>query len=115
MILVRVVRSLVAHTHTHTKQGNAAEMTESIGLLDDVSATLTSEKHFPSRVTVKDASARKMPALARNLYRVFSYAHDKHHDIFLAFEAQTALCKRFVSFAEKYEFMDPVDLSIPLA
>jgi len=93
---------------------DVSAMSEAIGVLDGVTTTLTSEKYFPSRVTVQDASMRKLPGLARKLYKVFEYAHDNHAAEFQSFEEEHHLCARFHTFAEKYSYMDPDDLDIKL-
>lgn len=94
--------------------GDVEALSETLSILDGANATLTAEKHFPSRVTVSEASMRKLPGLARKLYRVLQYAHSTHGSAFQAHETSHKVCARFHAFAEKYQYMDPADLDIQL-
>mmetsp|Transcript_14756 Transcript_14756/g.20692 ORF Transcript_14756/g.20692 Transcript_14756/m.20692 type:complete len:141 (+) Transcript_14756:31-453(+) len=82
--------------------------------LDHAIGQLCSAKYFESRVNVPDSSAKKLPSLARRLYRIFGHTYFQHREIFDEFEAKSSLCKRFHAFVVQYDLMKADSLDIPL-
>ena len=82
--------------------------------LDGAASLLNSNKYFPSRVTIKEASVGKLGSVCRRVYRIFSHAYYHHRSIYDEFEDSTFLCRRFSVFALKYEFMTGDNLIVPI-
>eukprot|EP00037_Helgoeca_nana_P012511 m.113823 g.113823 ORF g.113823 m.113823 type:complete len:205 (+) comp21488_c0_seq3:48-662(+) len=88
-------------------------MTYITNTLDHAIGQLCSVKYFESRANVPDASVKRLPSLARRLYRIFSHAYFQHREVFDDFEANTSLCKRFHAFVVMYNIMKADSLDIP--
>lgn len=82
--------------------------------LDGAAALLNSNKYFPSRVTIKEASVAKLGSVCRRVYRIFSHAYYHHKSIYDEFENESFLCKRFSVFSIKYELMSIENLIVPI-
>lgn len=83
--------------------------------LDGAAALLNSNKYFPSRVTIKEASVAKLGSVCRRVYRIFSHAYYHHKAIYDDFENESFLCKRFSVFSIKYDLMSIENLIVPIA
>ena len=81
--------------------------------VDHATAFFTSDKHFPSRVTVKEGSAKMFSTWIRRLYRIFAFAYFVHPEVFNAFEDKTHLCERYTRFSLMYKLMTSSQLIIP--
>eukprot|EP00035_Acanthoeca_spectabilis_P022357 m.443263 g.443263 ORF g.443263 m.443263 type:complete len:205 (-) comp18946_c0_seq1:1334-1948(-) len=81
--------------------------------LDHAIGQLCSSKYFDSRINIPDASAKKLPSLARRLYRIFGHAYFQHREVFNEFEAKTSLCKRFHLLVTRFGIMKADSLDIP--
>jgi hypothetical protein len=75
---------------------------------------LNSSKYFPSRVSMKQTSVAKLGSISRRVYRIFSHAFYHHKHIFLDFENQTQLCRRFSKFVLAYNLMPADTLIVPV-
>ena len=81
--------------------------------LDSTAAILNSNKLFPSRVNIPDASVKHFGSIVRRLYRIFAHAYYHHHDLFVAFENATALTERFTYFSLSFNLIQTKLLNIP--
>ncbi|CAG5112204.1 Oidioi.mRNA.OKI2018_I69.chr2.g6447.t1.cds [Oikopleura dioica] len=82
--------------------------------LDGAALLLNSSKYFPSRVSMKQTSVAKLGSISRRIYRIFSHAFYHHKPIFLDFENQTQLCRRFSKFVLTYNLMPAETLIVPV-
>lgn len=82
--------------------------------LDGAACLLNSNKYFPSRVSIKEASVCKLASVCRRVYRIFSHAYFHHRTIFDEFENATHLCRRFTTFVLKYNLMSKENLIVPI-
>lgn len=82
--------------------------------LDGAALLLNSSKYFPSRVSMKQTSVAKLGSISRRVYRIFSHAFYHHKHIFLDFENQTQLCRRFSKFVLAYNLMPAETLIVPV-
>jgi hypothetical protein len=82
--------------------------------LDGAASLLNSNKYFPSRVSIRDASLQKLNSVCRRVYRIFSHAFYHHRTIYDEFEDATCLCKRFSVFVMKYNLMPRDSLIVPI-
>ena len=99
--------------HRQPKECSALDYT--LHTLHGASSLLNSNKHFPSRVSIKDNSAQKLSSVARRIYRIFSHAYFHHRQLFDDFESRTCLCKRFTRYVIKYDLMTSDNLIVPLS
>lgn len=99
--------------HRQPKECSALDYT--LHTLHGASSLLNSNKHFPSRVSIKDNSAQKLSSVARRIYRIFSHAYFHHRQLFDEFEEKTCLCKRFTRYVIKYDLMTSDNLIVPLS
>ncbi|KAG4304708.1 hypothetical protein PORY_001761, partial [Pneumocystis oryctolagi] len=72
--------------------------------LDNATTLLCSNKYFPSKMSVPVSSTRHFSSIMRRLYRIFSHAWCKHHDVFWKVENETSLYRRFMAVSEHYHF-----------
>ena len=71
----------------HTSPSACSAIDYILHTIDSAWLVLTSNKVFPSRVSIAAGSASQhLSALARRLYRVFAHAWFSHRDIFIDFE-----------------------------
>merc|ERR1711953_477978 len=82
--------------------------------LDGAACLLNSNKYFPSRVSIKESSVAKLGSVCRRVYRIFSHAYFHHKPIFLDFENQAQLCRRFSKFVLTYNLMPAETLIVPV-
>jgi len=57
--------------------------------LDGAACLLNSNKYFPSRVSIKEASVDKLGSVCRRVYRIFSHAYFHHRPLFDEYENET--------------------------
>ena len=69
--------------------------------LDSAAATLSNPSSFPAsdRAVVSKSSLKLVESQARRLYRLFPHAYFHHRDVFVKFENETYLLRRFLEFA----------------
>jgi len=82
--------------------------------LDGAACLLNSNKYFPSRVSIKEASVDKLGSVCRRVYRIFSHAYFHHRGLFDEYENETLLCRRFTVFVRKYALMSKDNLIVPI-
>jgi hypothetical protein len=99
--------------HKQPRECSALDYT--LHTLHGASSLLNSNKHFPSRVSIKENSAQKLSSVARRIYRIFSHAYFHHRQLFDDFEEKTYLCKRFTRYVIKYNLMTAENLIVPLS
>lgn len=99
--------------HRQPKECSALDYT--LHTLHGAASLLNSNKHFPSRVSIKENSAQKLSSVARRIYRIFSHAYCHHRTLFNDFEEKTYLCKRFTRYVIKYGLMTNDNLIVPLS
>ena len=99
--------------HRQPKECSALDYT--LHTLHGAASLLNSNKHFPSRVSIKENSAQKLSSVARRIYRIFSHAYCHHRTLFNDFEEKTYLCKRFTRYVIKYDLMTTDNLIVPLS
>uniref|UniRef100_A0A914HAK2 Uncharacterized protein n=1 Tax=Globodera rostochiensis TaxID=31243 RepID=A0A914HAK2_GLORO len=98
--------------HKNPKECSAIDYTRHT--LDGAASLLNSNRYFPSRATIKESSIAKIGSVCRRLYRIFSHAYFHHRTIFDAFEEETALCRRFTKFVQKYQLIAVEHLIVPM-
>jgi hypothetical protein len=59
------------------------------------------------------SQVKKLPSLARRLYRIFGHAYFQHRDVFDKFESETSLCKRFHALVVAFDIMKASHFDIP--
>uniref|UniRef100_A0A8C6QD45 MOB-like protein phocein n=1 Tax=Nannospalax galili TaxID=1026970 RepID=A0A8C6QD45_NANGA len=75
--------------------------------LDGAACLLNSNKHFLSRVSIKESSVAKLGSVCHRIYRIFSHIFDEY-------ENETFLCHRFTKFVMKYNLMSKDNLIVPI-
>ena len=98
----------------HHKPKECSALDYTLHTLDGAAALLNSNKHFPSRVSVKESSVQRLSSVARRLYRIFSHAYYHHRKLFDEYEESTYLCKRFTRYVMKYGLMSADNLIVPI-
>lgn len=98
--------------HRQPKECSALDYT--LHTLHGAASLLNSNKHFPSRVSIKENSVQKLSSVARRVYRIFSHAYFHHRALFDSFEESTLLCKRFTRYVIKYDLMTEDNLIVPI-
>ena len=98
--------------HFQPKECSALDYT--LHTLHGASSLLNSNKHFPSRVSIKDNAVQKLSSISRRIYRIFSHAYYHHRKLFDEFEEKTYLCKRFTRYVIKYDLMTDDNLIVPI-
>jgi len=73
--------------------------------LNGFTSLVNNAELFPSRVRVPPKSTKVFGSIARRLYRVFAHAYFHHREQFDAFEAETHLTKRYLTFCLMHELM----------
>lgn len=87
--------------------------------LDWAANVLTSQKHFPSRMTLdpeQGASHQQMRQLTnifRRVYRIFAHAWFQHRDMFWKVEAKTGLYQFFKTVCDEYNLIPEDNYTIP--
>ncbi|KAL5460421.1 hypothetical protein EMCRGX_G033867 [Ephydatia muelleri] len=97
--------------HRNPKECSALDYT--LHTLHVAASLLNSNKHFPSRVSIKETSAQRLSSVARRIYRIFSHAYYHHRTMYDEFESSTCLCKRFSAYVLKYDLMSADNLIVP--
>lgn len=98
--------------HREPKECSALDYT--LHTLHGASSLLNSNKHFPSRVSIKENSVQRLSSVARRIYRIFSHAFYHHRTLFDEFEAERHLCRRFTRYVIKYGLMSQENLIVPI-
>merc|ERR1711937_99863 len=98
--------------HKSPKECSAIDYTRHT--LDGAAILLNSHKYFPSRVSLRQPSVTKLGSISRRIYRIFSHAYFHHKHIFLDFENQFQLCRRFTVFVTSYNLMPADNLIVPV-
>ena len=98
--------------HGEPKECSALDYT--LHTLHGASSLLNSNKHFDSRVSIKESSVQRLGSIARRIYRIFSHAFFHHRQLFDDFESGTTLCLRFTRFVTKYSLMSPENLLVQI-
>ena len=75
--------------------------------LDSAAATLSNPSSFPTndRAVVSKSSLKLVESQARRLYRLFPHAYFHHREVFVKFENETYLLRRFLEFARTLKFV----------
>ena len=98
--------------------------------LDWAAATLTSPRHFPSRLTLggggnpneasagggssgQAASVRQLTNIFRRVYRMFAHAWSQHRDVFWALEAREGLYVFYKTVCDAYQLIPEENYTIP--
>ncbi|KAF2762966.1 Mob1/phocein [Pseudovirgaria hyperparasitica] len=87
--------------------------------LDCAGNTLTSPKHFPSRLHLgsdignPDQQIRQLTIIFRRLYRIFAHAWFQHREVFWHVEKQSGLYIFFKTVIDTYELLPPDGYTIP--
>lgn len=88
--------------------------------LDWATNTLTSPKHFPSRLTLgsesaggPQASMRHLTNIFRRLYRIFAHAWFQHRDVFWEVEGHDGLYVFFKTVCDLFKLIPPDGYTIP--
>ena len=97
----------------HPTPQSCSAMDYMIHTLDGATALLNSNKHFPSRICIPDASLNHFQSIMRRIYRNFAHAWFQHKEIFIEFENETHLYERVVEMCLQYNLMAPKSFLIP--
>ncbi|KAF1913138.1 Mob1/phocein [Ampelomyces quisqualis] len=87
--------------------------------LDWAANTLTSPKHFPSRLALgtdqstQHSQARQLTNIFRRVYRIFAHAWFQHRDMFWNVEARTGLYVFFKTVCDYYGLIPDDNYMIP--
>jgi hypothetical protein len=87
--------------------------------LDWAANTLTSPKHFPSRLALgtdqstQHSQARQLTNVFRRVYRIFAHAWFQHRDMFWNVEARTGLYTFFKTVCDYYGLIPDDNYTIP--
>lgn len=87
--------------------------------LDWAANTLTSPKHFPSRLALgtdqstQHSQARQLTTIFRRVYRIFAHAWFQHRDMFWNVEARTGLYIFFKTVCDYYGLIPDDSYTIP--
>jgi hypothetical protein len=87
--------------------------------LDWAANTLTSPKHFPSRLALgtdqstQHSQARQLTNIFRRVYRIFAHAWFQHRDMFWNVEARTGLYTFFKTVCDYYGLIPDDNYTIP--
>ncbi|KAI9776904.1 MAG: hypothetical protein M1835_005380 [Candelina submexicana] len=88
--------------------------------LDWASNTLTSTKHFPSRLTLgseisggSQQGVRQLTNIFRRLYRIFAHAWFQHRHVFWQVEAQDGLYVFFKTVCDLYNLIPEDSYTVP--
>lgn len=98
--------------HKEPKECSALDYT--LHTLHGAASLLNSNKHFPSRVSVKENSVQRLSSVARRIYRIFSHAYYHHRTLYDELEAENHLCRRFTRYVTKYSLMSQENLIVPI-
>ena len=98
--------------HKEPKECSALDYT--LHTLHGAASLLNSNKHFPSRVSIKENSVQRLSSVARRIYRIFSHAYYHHRALYDEFEGETHLCRRFTRYVTKYSLMSHENLIVPI-
>lgn len=71
--------------------------------LDGATSLLNNTRHFPSRISIPNASIKHFLSISRRLHRVFAHTWYHHKNIFVTFENETHLYARFVGLSAQYK------------
>ena len=96
---------------THPEPQNCCAIEYSLHSLDGAAAVLSSNKAFPSRVTVKEKAQKHFKSLCRRLYRIMAHCFHHHRDTFDLLEAETHTSTRFRKLVTTYSLMDEASLN----
>ena len=90
--------------------------------LDWAANTLTSSKHFPSRLTLGTSSTasvqqqnqiRQLTNIFRRVYRIFAHAWFQHREIFWSVESKTGMYILFKTVCDMYNLIPEDNYTIP--
>ena len=98
--------------HRNPKECSALDYT--LHTLHGAASLLNSNKHFPSRISIKDSSVQRLSSVARRIYRIFSHAYYHHRAMFDEYEENTYLCRRFTRYVIKFDLMTEDNLIVPI-
>ena len=88
--------------------------------LDWAANVLTSQKHFPSRLTLGgdapgagQASVRQLTNIFRRVYRMFAHAWFQHRDVFWALENQEGIYIFYKTVCDVYQLIPEENYTVP--
>lgn len=92
--------------------------------LDWAAYTLTSQRHFPSRLTLspqegladaddQDSGVKQLTNIVRRVYRIYSHAWFSHRSVFWDVEGREGLHLLFKTVTDEYELMPEESYTIP--
>ena len=88
--------------------------------LDWAANVLTSQKHFPSRLTLGgdvpgggQASVRQLTNIFRRVYRMFAHAWFQHRDVFWALENQEGVYVFYKTVCDLYQLIPEENYTVP--
>lgn len=87
--------------------------------LDWAANTLTSPKHFPSRLALgtetntAQQQIRQLTNIFRRVYRIFAHAWFQHRDMFWRIEGKTGLYVLFKTVCDEYNLIPEDNYTIP--
>lgn len=88
--------------------------------LDWAANTLTSQTHFPSRLSLgseapgsSQASVRQLTNIFRRVYRMFAHAWFQHRDVFWSLESQEGLYIFYKTVCDVYRLMPEDSYTVP--
>ena len=82
--------------------------------LDHAATMLTSNKYFPSRLTLHPASVKHLASIFRRLYRIFAHAWFQHRHVFWEVEGEHGLYLFFKTVSDRYNLIPQDNLMMPL-
>jgi len=104
----------------HDPPKSCCAMDYSCHTLDWAANTLTSQKHFPSRLTLgsegsggKQAAERQITNIFRRAYRIFAHAWFQHRRVFWSIERKTGHYILFKTVCDVYALIPTENYTIP--
>lgn len=86
--------------------------------LDWAAGILTSQKHFPSRLSLggdggSSQSVKQLTNIFRRVYRMFAHAWFQHREVFWAMESQEGLYIFYKTVCDSYSLMQAESYTVP--
>lgn len=97
----------------HNQPQDCSAIDYMIHQLDHAETILKDPKNFKDRFEISDSSVKCLNSIARRVYRLFSHTYHHHESVFVEFEKETHLCKRFTQFCRTYKMMSNDMFIIP--
>ncbi|ORX97999.1 Mob1/phocein [Basidiobolus meristosporus CBS 931.73] len=107
------IEESVVFCGAHSTPQECCPMNYAVHNLDRVTALLNSDKHFPSRVYVKEKYQKYFRGIAFRLYCILGHAWSEHASIFYKFEGERSLYARLMALSDRFDLIPKKMLLFP--